>query len=301
MHNAQVKIICDSIGEHSPRLTTFQLRYWRGIHAELMTHRVFSRNAGSSRARPSAAIIEQVRRDPWGPLEWGQNQSGMQAENQVDDATRVLAENEWGLAAQDAAKRAENMAILGLHKQVVNRVLEPFTFIDVVLTSTDFANWFTLRDEKDADPTIQDLARRMKEAMKASNPVFLKPGEWHLPYIKTQDFYDVRDYLVKQHNVRAEPNEKQIVDVLKKVSTARCARISYAPFDGNGSIEKEVARHDLLVVSQPVHASPAEHQATPDELIIDNEQDEWAAQYLHGNLRGWVQYRKTLPNEFVPG
>lgn len=308
MHRAEVKIICDSISPQDIRLTTFQLRYWRPIHSELMTHRVFSRNAGSSRARPSAAIIEQVRNDYWGPLSWGQNQPGMQASQEVDDATQLLAENQWGLAAQKAADRAEHLLKLGLHKQVVNRLLEPFTYIDVLVTSTQYANWFALRNHKDADPTIQDLARRMFQAFDASNPVTLKPGEWHLPYIELQDHEDVRDYLKKGRITRDEPSEKEIVDLLKKISTARCARISYKPFDGStGSIEKDLEMHDRLVVSQPVHASPAEHQATPDTFkcpeIYSQEEtvDEWAAPQLHGNLTGWIQYRKTLPNEFVPG
>lgn len=299
MHHAEVKIICDSISPQDIRLTTFQLRYWRPIHSKLMTHRVFSRNAGSSRARPSAAIIEQVRNDYWGPLSWGQNQPGMQASQEVDDATQLLAENQWGLAAQKAADRAEHLLKLGLHKQVVNSLLEPFTYIDVLVTSTQYANWFALRNHKDADPTIQDLARRMQEAYEQSKPQLLQPGEWHLPYIEIQDFYDVRDYLVKQHNIRSEPNEQETLQVLKKVSTARSARISYAPFDGNGDIEKEIARHDALVVSQPVHASPAEHQATPDEY--HERMETWVSPHLHGNLTGWVQYRKTLPNEYVPG
>ena len=96
MHRAEVKIICDSISPQDIRLTTFQLRYWRPIHSELMTHRVFSRNAGSSRARPSAAIIEQVKKDPWGPLEWGANQSGMQSAGPVDEHTQLLSQKAWG-------------------------------------------------------------------------------------------------------------------------------------------------------------------------------------------------------------
>ena len=85
MHLAEVEIVADSISSHNKRITTFKLRYWRGIHAEFMTHRVFSRNAGSSRARPSQAIIDQVRNDPWGPLEWGVNKPGMQAEEEVEN------------------------------------------------------------------------------------------------------------------------------------------------------------------------------------------------------------------------
>lgn len=297
MHNAQVKIICDSISPQDIRLTTFQLRYWRPIHSELMTHRVFSRNAGSSRARPSAAIIEQVRKDPWGPLHWGMNKPGMQAGDELDEVMLNIAKNYWQNAACAAALHAEKLCELNIHKQIANRLLEPFTYIDVLVTSTQFANWFMLRNHPDAQPEIQDLAKRMLDIYNTSKPELLQEGDWHLPYIETQDYYNVRDYLVKQNAVRSEPNEEQILVVLKKISTARCARISYAPFDGNGDIEKEIERHDKLVVSQPVHASPAEHQATPD-IYFD---DEWENPSYHGNLQGWIQYRKTLKNEFVPG
>lgn len=304
MHHAEVKIICDSVSPENIRLTTFQLRYWRPIHAELMTHRVFSRNAGSSRARPSAAIIEQVRKDPWGPLHWGANQPGMQANNSVDDYTAVLGQNAWGVAAEAAAISAETMTKLGLHKQIVNRVLEPFTYIDVLVTSTQYANWFALRNHPDAQPEIQDLARRMQEEYNKSKPDLLQEGDWHLPYITLEDYDEVRDYLKKGRITRDEPEEKEIIKTLCKISAARCARISYKPFDGSsGSIEKDIELHDKLVVSQPAHASPAEHQATPDQIVThaDEPFDDWVSPQLHGNLTGWVQYRKTLRNEFVPG
>lgn len=299
MHRAEVKIICDSISPQDIRLTTFQLRYWRPIHSELMTHRVFSRNAGSSRARPSAAIIEQVKKDPWGPLEWGANQSGMQSAGPVDEHTQLLSQKAWGFASELAATAAEGMMKLGLHKQGVNRVLEPFTYIDVLVTSTQYANWFALRNHPDADPTIQDLAAQMQKHYENNKPILLEPGEWHLPYITTQDYEEAHDYLKKGRITRDEPSEEGIVDLLKKISTARCARISYKPFDGSsGSIEKDLEMHDRLVVSQPVHASPAEHQATPDE---QDEHGNFLNPKLHGNLYGYQQYRKFLSHEFVSG
>lgn len=313
MQKAEVKIICDSISLEksnyleSNRITTFQLRYWRGIHSELMTHRKFSRNAGSSRARPSAEIIEQVRKSPWGPLHWGVNKPGMQADQELDETLKKIAQEYWKNAACAAALHAEKLVELGAHKQVVNRLLEPFTYIDVLVTSTEFANWFALRNHKDADPTIQDLAAQMQKEYDRSKPVLLQPGEWHLPYITLDDLDDVRDYLKKGRITRDEPSEKEITKLLCKISTARCARISYKPFDGSaGSIEKDLELHDKLVVSQPVHASPAEHQATPDEWYESDgdalsPDSGWVSPNLHGNFIGWQQYRKTLKNEFVPG
>ena len=109
-NRATATIVLDSISPDGVRLTTFQLRYWRPIHSELMTHRVFSRNAGSSRARPSAKIIEQVRENPWGPIHWGANQAGMQAHQELEHHIRADAEEIWEEAANAAADHAHGCA-----------------------------------------------------------------------------------------------------------------------------------------------------------------------------------------------
>lgn len=315
MRPAEVQIIADSVSPDDIRLTTFQLRYWRPIHSELMTHRVFSRNAGSSRARPSKAIIEQVRRDPWGPLHWGANQPGMQAHNELDEQAVSQSKANWHIAAKNAAEAAEAMLEINVHKQVVNRLLEPFTYIDVVLTATDFANWFALRDHPDAQPEIQDLARRMKQVMDGSVPALLQPGEWHLPYIEDEDWEVAHVFLKQGRITRDEPPHEEKLELLKRISVASCARVSYKAFDGSRSpFEKDLALCEQLLVSEPLHASPAEHQATPDTKSecdhthyteSDHSREmscgKWDNQHLHGNLRGWIQYRKTLPNEFVEG
>lgn len=305
MHEAEVELVTASINEQDIPLTTYKLRYWRGIHSELMTHRVFSRNAGSSRARPSAAIIKQVREDPWGPLHWGANQPGMQANEQIQHVEH--AKDRWRWAAKQAANAAEGMRSIGLHKQVVNRVLEPFTFIDVVLTATDFANWFTLRDHKDADPTIRDLAVKMKEAEAKCHRSVLQPGMWHLPFIRAQDVTNVVHKITSRGTLRKVPTDAEINEYLLKISTARCARTSYKAFDGLvSSIEDDIKLFDKLVGSQPLHSSPTEHQATPDERTrfdtLTGWTETWANPHLSGNFRpGWIQHRKMLPNECVLG
>ncbi|QYW01903.1 ThyX-like thymidylate synthase [Stenotrophomonas phage Piffle] len=288
-------ILAHSISPEGIELITWQLRYWRPIHSELMTHRVFSRNAGSSRARPSQAIIDQVMRDPWGPLHWGANQAGMQAETELTDAKKDLAERRWRTAATEAAFQAQDMNRIGAHKQIVNRLLEPFTYIDVVLSGTDFANWYALRDHKDAQPEIRELASLMKEVQAHSEPKLLEPGEWHLPYIGEEDWEAAENHLIGANY----PTATDTLELLKKASAARCARVSYKLFDGSkANFEADLELFNRLLVSQPLHASPAEHQATPDEY-------EWNTGYQHtsehGNFRGWRQFRKTLPNEFVPG
>lgn len=292
---ATATVIADSISQQGIRLTTFQLRYWRPIHSELMTHREFSRCAGSSRARPSKAIIEQVRDNPWAPVEWGKNQPGMQAKELLTQNALVTAQHLWEIAAADAAVIASMMVNVGAHKQIVNRLLEPFTYIDVVVSSTSYANWFFLRDHEDADPTIRDLAIKMRIARDASTPKLLLSGQWHLPYIIEEDRNDPR---VLVHTEYAQNQ------MLASVSAARCARTSYKAHDGtNTTVEADLGLYDRLVGSTPLHASPTEHQATPDEKIrakgsvFDN--IIWANPQLHGNFEGWIQFRKTHNHEYV--
>ena len=314
MKLATAVVIADSISDQGIRITTFQLRYWRAIHAELMTHRVFSRNAGSSRARPSKAIIEQVAHDPWGPIVWGLNEPGMQANNLADIDVEMQSLWSWRNIAKRAANSATVLLNLGLHKQIVNRVLEPFTYIDVVVTATDYANWFALRLDKDAQPEIQQLAQAMKDAMDASKPVLLNPGEWHLPYITTNDYAEAQNHV---SYVISKDRPETLLDLLKKISAARCARTSYKAFDGKvASIDDDLALFDKLMSGNLKHASPTEHQATPDIEIGSRNIDPstqtredpyglcesiWKNPKLHANFRGWVQFRKTIPNEFIEG
>lgn len=281
-------IIADSISPWGQRITTFQLRYWRGIHSELMTHRVFSRNASSSRAIPVRKMIEQVRNKPAMPIHWGKNQSGMQAKAELSPEPMQQAKEQWLLAAEMAADIAERMNEIGLHKQVANRILEPFQYIEVVLTATDFDNWYELRHHEDAQPEIYELARLMNEAHESSEPKLLGPGEWHLPYIT--DF----------------EHEKYPTDVLLQVSAARCCRVSYLRHDGQApDVAKDIELCERLVGARPLHASPFEHQATPDEWVDPNwfgrligKKSGYSQPDRHGNFRGWVQHRKLIEEKF---
>lgn len=274
MHRAQAKVILDSVSPEGIRLTTVQVRFWRPMLPELNTHRAISKNAGSSRARPSKAIIEQVRNDPWGPIHWGKNQAGMQANEELHILEKSTCISVWRRAADDAADRANYILKSGAHKQIVNRLLEPFTYVDVLLTATDWANFFALRLHEDAQPEMQDLARAINDAMDASETTLLQPGEWHLPYVTDEEKAELP------------------LDVLQKLSVSRNAKISYTAFDGTVEpIEKELDRYRRLIETHPVHASPLEHVCTPAK-----EDD-----YRPSNLRGWNMLRKFVPNEYVPG
>jgi thymidylate synthase-like protein len=295
------EVILDSISPAGHRLTTFKLRYPKFIHSEFMTHRVFSRNASSSRAVPTSKLIEEVR-DPEtraSPVFWGKNQPGMQAYEELpgfNEATGLDARSQarliWDQAAQEAVICAQQIYVLGAHKQIVNRILEPFLHINVVCTATEYMNFFGLRLDAGAQPEMRALAEAMWKAYVESSPQLLSPGQWHLPFI---DISDLSTLSLKSGKLPLE-------DALK-VSVARCARVSYnSHFPGNkkSTLEEDLKLYERLVGSQPVHASPAEHQATPDNftwLTVDDRI--WANSKQHANFTGWRQYRKMLIGENV--
>ena len=285
------KIIADSLSPSGKRLTTVQLEYPRFIHAEFMTHRVFSRNASSSRAIPVAKMIQQVRTNPAMPLKFMKNQPGMQSTEEYGEITHELIRRQWLESANIAADQAEKMtALYDVHKQFTNRLLEPFQHIQVVVTATEWDNFFLLRDHKDAQPEIHELAIQMKKAMNTSLPCMLASGEWHLPYVTEYE--------------RTDGYWKGRETDLCKISAARCARVSYLLHDGAiPNIDKDMALYERLIESEPMHASPIEHQAMPDryvKLFIGDESgnmdqiEDWAKPGLHGNFVGWCQFRKFV-------
>lgn len=275
-----VKKLLHSVSPDAIEIATFHVRYWRAIHSELMTHRDFGRNARSSRAVPTITLLNE---DIFVP-QFGMNKPGMQSDMPADRDMQEFWEKEWRELAGITRKYVERWHASGMHKQWANRPLEWFGWIDVQITATKWNNFWALRISEFAQPEFEALARAMRTAMFESEPTLLQPGEWHLPWITDED------------------KQNFDLEMQKKLSVARSARLSYKPFDGSDSIDRELERYEKLVVSRPVHASPAEHQATPDEWIspvAKNHEGSWKSPKLHGNLHGWIQYRKTLPNEVV--
>jgi thymidylate synthase ThyX len=301
MTTISAKIVADSISPEGIRLTTFQLKYPYIIHGELMTHRMFSRNASSTRAIPVKELIRRIEEDPFVPLHWGAAQKGMQADKECeapvidwDHGNSIRREGAWIIALSNAIKAARAFDEAGYHKQVANRILMPFMHMDTVCTATDYANFFHLRIHPDAEPHICMLAKTMKQQLDLGKPKLLQPGEWHLPYITYDDWIE---------GVGMGVLTDEIQKVFIKQSVARCAWVSYVdPLGKKATVEQEIALHDKLVVSQPLHATPAEHQATPDrEFGKAGKVLDWEFPEQHGNLRGWRQYRKMLPGENVDG
>lgn len=276
--NFEVKVIADSVSEAGKRITTLQLKYPRFIHQEFMTHRVFSRNAASSRAIPVKKVLNQVWNNPAMPIHWGKNQSGMQAKEELTGFKLWLAKKIWRGAGKVACVFAFFATKLGLHKQIANRILEPWQFMHTIVTSTEWDNFFELRDHEDAQPEFQRLARLIKNAMADSVPRVLKDDDWHLPYTSQDE------------------EDELTLDELCKVSSARCCRVSYLTHDGKvPSIEKDLALCERLAGAEPIHASPFEHQATPD---TKTKAGNWRNPHLHGNLVGWIQHRKLIEQRF---
>ena len=272
----EVRVIEDSLNPYNKiRITTLQLRYWRGIHAEFMTHRVFSRNASSSRAIPVSTFLKQVWNDPATPVHWGANQPGMKARTELTGFKKWFAQFMWKTSGRIICCLVWiTNKVSSPHKQVFNRLLEPWQYISVIVTSTEWDNFFELRNHPDAQPEIQELAREMKNAMDNSNPT---ERITHLPYITDSD--------------RIALGHDTSTGRLMQISTARCARVSYFTHDKQiPEIEKDLKLFNDLVGSVPIHASPTEHQAE----ALDSEE-------FNKNFRGWSQFRNIVETNMPKG
>ena len=314
--NIMAGVLADSVNVWGNRLTTFRLHYPRFIHAEFMTHRMFSKNASSSRAIPVSRVIEQVTDNPAMPIHWGKNQPGMQANEEctnpiiqdVDSAgyktIDFSREDWWRLSAKEMIKFAREFSDSGYHKQVVNRLLEPYQYMNVVMSATDLDNFFWLRIHEAADPNIHELARVMYEAYSDSTPEELRFGEWHTPYvIHTRD---VNTNELKYFLDSANGDSLSAEDACK-ISASCAAQASYRKLDT--SIDKALSIYDKLVEMTPIHASPFEHVATPfseKEIMVRsqakhtldiNNIDNSDQVFYKGNFKGWTQLRKTFKNE----
>lgn len=296
----KVKIIADSISPKGVRLTTFELEYPRFIHAEIMTHRVFSRNAQSSRAVPVAKGLEQPILSP---VVWGKNKAGMSSDESLSPEAINEVSYYWNSLARYCQDFAERMATAGLHKQWANRCLEWFSPIKVVITATEWDNFFWLRDDPEAaQPEIVELARKIKQALEEIKPQLLQPGQWHLPYVTSSIERSEFDGDVVQ-TFWTEEGELSLEDA-KKLSASACAQVSYRRLDL--SLDKALEIYEKLFNGPKPHLSPVEHQATPMVRLEDLDDQGWEVGVTHkdrddvmwsGNFRGWIQQRQLMNKE----
>ena len=262
--NIKAEVICHSVNQHGDELVTFVITYPRIILAELNTHRMLSRSTASSRAIPIKKQIEKVGNNCFYPSWWGASQKGMQANEELEVNYQNEAVNEWEEASRYAMRYAAKLDLYGVHKQIANRMLEPFSYVTTIVTATDWANFFKLRAHKDAQPEFMVLAFRMLDAL--VNSVATKTDS-HIPF-----------------GDQMEPGLTE--DEKMRVACARCARVSYENFSGSRNSKEDLRLADSLIHSG--HMSPFEHVATafPQSVYV-------------GNFRGWVQYRKKIPKENI--
>lgn len=306
----KAEIVEDSISPHEQRLTTMEITFPRIVLAEFNTHRIFSRNSASSRAIPVEKQLIKILKDPFIPVYWGVNQPGMQAAEELDPEEQEAAIELWleqrniavlgavaligGVESLKDEELQDQIAEISqdyrdiqplprqLHKQIPNRLLEPFMWHTAIVTASEWENYYALRANPEAQPEIQIIAKMMLEAHAQSQPAQVEIGQWHLPYIQQ----DERDFAI---------------DSLIKISAARCARVSYLTHAGQRDLDADIELHDRLASSG--HMSPLEHPATPYSqgdwsaiANLDNLRIRNGAQF-HGNFRGWHQYRKFVHNE----
>lgn len=267
------KIIADSVSRHGQRLTTMEVVFPRMVLAEFNTHRVFSRNSASSRAIPVEKQLRKIKEQPFVPEYWGANQSGMQAEAELIAEAKDAALDEWLAARDSAVAHVEKLLAIGLHKQLANRILEPFMWHTVIVTATEWSNYFALRANEMAQPEIRKVSELMQAAYEASTPKQLSDDEWHLPLIQAEEYDGVF--------------EKS--DDARMISAARCARVSYLTHEGKRDLSADIILYDRLTSGG--HMSPLEHVARPLT------KDELSEGEFRGNFRGWMQLRKLVPNE----
>ncbi len=267
------KVVLDSISQAGNRLMTLEVTFPRMVLAEFNTHRVLSRNSASSRAIPVEKQLMRLEDNPFIPIYWGKNQAGMQASVELSLGDQQKATAIWLQARDDATKHARDLLDLGVHKQIANRLLEPFMWHTVIVTATEWDNFFALRDHTDAQPEIHKIAEMMREVIWESSPTLIERGQWHLPYIQEDEL----------EWARANPKEAIMV------SSGRCARVSYLTHDGQRDFSKDIELYERLV--QGGHMSPTEHPATP-HFRVNSQEGRWS-----GNFFGWKQHRKYLPNE----
>lgn len=275
----ECRVEADSLAPCGARLTTFVVTYPRAIHSEIMTHRMLTKSSASSRAIPTPFLIDRVLLDPWVPEYIGKNQRGMQAGEMLAEDQRVLAVQDWLDLRDNAVEKARRLHARGVHKQIVNRIIEPWMWITVVISGTDWDNFFGLRCHEAAEPHFQHIARMMQEAYISSVPVVLGAGRWHLPFVSREDILTIQEQQYYEipldqrvEKMQAESTQRgqfadygkagcHLWEALIKISVGRCARVSYLNHEGKRDFQADIDLHDRLLVQRPLHAAPAEHVA----------------------------------------
>lgn len=291
--NITAEIIADSIEENGNRLTSFVIQFPRIVLSEFNTHRMLSRNSASSRAVPFKTMMERVTENPFIPLAWQKDHKGMQGTEYFNDEVKIgICKAAWISVRDNAISEALYLSERKVTKQLCNRLLEPFMYHTAIITASEWQNFFALRDHPMAEIHIANLANKMLIAYNESTPKSLKPGEWHIPF--GGSFFDARvDDLAVKYKCTTH-------DILIKIATARCARVSYINYEGKDDYEADIKLHDIL--SKSGHWSCFEHcaKAMDEDEYYDKCPNCGEVEGYYGwsgNFRGFIQYRKTFKGE----
>lgn len=321
------RVVLDSVGPHGVRVVTVEARYWHAIHAEVMTHRDRSRSVASNRAIPfyrevpcpactgkspatradceacneagvavsPACMYGHVAFEPFTPEFMGTEQKGMQAGDELTGETRDEATHLINGLRLMALATTRRLGQLGLHKSIVNRYLEPWSYTTTLMTATEWANFFRLRIHPKAERHFDKIARLIREAIRRSEPQQLKVGEWHTPYTRATDPDDIGVWVLEKPG---NPRKDAVQEFTNMVSAGRCARLSYLTHDGKRDFGADIELCRKLMdpkaddgSDEPPHGSPAEH-------VLRCEAD---PEYRSGPVVGWHQFRKDFARENVSG
>lgn len=309
--SSYAKVVLDSIGPNKKRIVTVETRYWRAIHAEIMTHRDRARNAASSRAIPFIRLKDgvpvanctysRIKNDAFLPEFIGSEQKGMQSGSELIEPNRNNSLESIKRMRDFCLNECKYLYEQGVHKSIINRYLEPWSYITVVMTATEWKNFFRLRVHPKAEKHFNKVAGQIKDAIDRSVPTPLDHGEWHMPYITKEDQDEVRNMYSDQVRALA-PNMTEInlsQGLLKRVSAAYCARLSYLNHEGHRDLKDSIRLFDTLIHPKfetdrdddVIHASPLEHV---NKALSD-------PYHRSGPMVGWHQMRKDYPNENMEG
>ena len=308
------EIVAHSVAENSGKeIVTVKVKYGLIVHSEFLRHRQLSRGVKSNRAIPCATIRKEVLSNPYIPLVFGKNKRGMQSSEPMcfEGVGRAL----FKAARYPAVFFHYVLDKMGLHKQVCNRLLNPWQWVEETITATEWQNLYALRIHDAAQADVREVVECIKEVIDKNREFGvvqkLKPGEWHVPYVSTRRYK-------KDGELEYFDNDwtKLSVEDALVCSAARCARSSYNKHDGTSTtLSTDAPLFETLLKDSPKHASPVEHQATPMQVPYN---EHWhtdgsvgwiegvthvdkMGNYWSGNFCGWVQYRQLIPNESVKG
>lgn len=298
MTKISAKVIADSKNQFGNRITTMIVTFPRFILAELNTHRMMSRNSASSRAIPFEKMVASVENDPFVPIAFQKDHKGMQGTEYLEGDDNTRAVGAWIIAKAEAVNAAKRLANFDVTKQLCNRLLEPFMWHTVIITATEWENFFALRcpkyqlldgtfyrSWKDVTKSVKDLDTTYKACLQADILERLKhnkgQAEIHMmalaeamwdaynestpKELKAGEWHIPFGDDINMAEVQRIANNNDYlttIDVIKEIATARCARVSYTIVgeeDKPINYEADIKLHDRLAESG--HWSPFEHSA----------------------------------------